>query len=71
MSKSKSKKKRKKVDPRPGRQKLKEEVALELGLLDDIHEKGWGSLSSRETGKIGGIISRKLRFKELEKNEGD
>jgi len=51
------------VDPRPERQKLKEEVALELGLLDDIHEKGWGGLSSRETGKIGGIISRKLRLK--------
>ncbi len=71
MSNSSKKKKKKKVDPRPGRQELKEEVASELGLLDDIHEKGWGSLSSRETGKIGGIIAKKLKLKGLEKNKGD
>lgn len=67
MSKNSRKKQKKKVDPRPGRQKLKEEVASELGLLDDIHEKGWGSLSSRETGKIGGIISKKLRLQGIRK----
>jgi len=71
MSKSSKKKTKKKVDSRPGRQKLKEEIASELGLLDDIRAKGWGSLSSRETGRIGGIISRKLKLKGLEKNKGD
>jgi small acid-soluble spore protein F (minor alpha/beta-type SASP) len=54
---------KKKADPIPDRQKLKEEIAAELGLLDDIHEKGWGSLSSRETGKIGGIVSKKLKLR--------
>ncbi|HHU77176.1 MAG TPA: small, acid-soluble spore protein, alpha/beta type [Firmicutes bacterium] len=46
----------------PGRLRLKEEAAAKLGLLDEINNKGWGSLSSRETGKIGGLISKKLKL---------
>lgn len=43
---------------------LKEEAARELGLKDDIAARGWGGLTSREAGKIGGYIARKLRDKQ-------
>lgn len=42
-------------------EKLKYEIAEELGLLDKVIEGGWRSLSSKETGRIGGIISKKKK----------
>lgn len=33
------------------------EVAVELGYFDKIVEGGWKSLTSRESGKIGGVLS--------------
>lgn len=33
------------------------EIALELGLFDKVVESGWKSLTSRESGRIGGILS--------------
>ena len=43
---------------------LKYEIAQELGLADKVQEKGWRSLSAKESGKIGGILaSRKKRLK--------
>lgn len=42
-------------------EKLKYEVAEELGLLDRIMEQGWKPLTSKETGRIGGIMTRKKR----------
>lgn len=47
-------------------EQLKYEIAEELGLLDKVLEEGWKSLSSKETGRIGGLITKKKR--ELEKN---
>ncbi|MCG0274554.1 MAG: alpha/beta-type small acid-soluble spore protein [Thermosediminibacteraceae bacterium] len=41
-------------------EKLKEEVARELHLDDDIKKRGWGGLTARETGKIGGHMVKKL-----------
>ncbi|WP_461813129.1 small, acid-soluble spore protein, alpha/beta type [Faecalimonas sp.] len=50
--------------------KLKYEVAEELGLLDKVLEKGWKSLTSKETGRIGGLITKKKRMqKESDKCE--
>lgn len=43
------------------KEKLKYEVAEELGLLDKVLEQGWRSLTSKETGRIGGIISKKKK----------
>lgn len=43
--------------------KLKYEIAEELGLLDKVMEDGWKSLSSKETGRIGGLITKKRRQK--------
>lgn len=42
---------------------FKYEVAKELGLLPKILEHGWESLSSRETGKIGGLVNKKKSSK--------
>ncbi|MCF2680880.1 small, acid-soluble spore protein, alpha/beta type [Faecalicatena contorta] len=47
-------------------EKMKYEIAGELGLLDQVMTEGWRSLSSKETGRIGGILAR--RKKELKKN---
>ncbi len=39
--------------------KMKYEIAEELGLLDQVLEKGWKSLSSKETGRIGGLMTKR------------
>ena len=59
----KKQKKRKKERAETVKNELKEEVARELGLADDIASKGWANLTSRETGKIGGHIAKKMREK--------
>ena len=48
------------------RERVKYEIAEELGLLDRVLEGGWKTLSSKETGRIGGMITKKR--KEQEKN---
>ncbi|NLU53458.1 MAG: small, acid-soluble spore protein, alpha/beta type [Clostridiaceae bacterium] len=42
---------------------LKLEIAKELGLLEKIQQGGWKSLTSKETGRIGGLLSRKRKSK--------
>ena len=42
-------------------EKMKYEIADELGLLDRVMKDGWKSLSSKETGRIGGILARKRK----------
>ena len=42
-------------------EKMKYEIAEELGLLDRVLEEGWKSLSSKETGRIGGMVTKKKR----------
>lgn len=45
--------------------RLKYEVAEDLGLRDDIVERGWGEMTTREVGTIGGHMVRKMvRFAE-------
>ena len=39
----------------------KYEIAKELGLFDRVMSEGWGSLSARETGKIGGILAKRRK----------
>lgn len=56
-----------KLDEIEPEDKLKYEIAEELGLLDKVLEEGWRSLSSKETGRIGGLMTKKRR--ELEKKE--
>lgn len=40
---------------------MKYEIAEELGLLDKVKENGWKALTSKESGKIGGIIAKRKR----------
>lgn len=41
---------------------MKYEIAEEIGVLDKAIEGGWKSLSARESGRIGGIISKRRRL---------
>lgn len=51
-----------KYDNLTEKDKLKYEIAEELGLLDKVKELGWKGLSAKETGKIGGmIVARKKK----------
>ena len=42
---------------------MKYEIAQELGLLDKVMTEGWRALSSKETGRIGGLLAKKKRTK--------
>ena len=42
-------------------EKMKYEVAEELGLLDRVLEDGWKTLSAKETGRIGGLVTKRKR----------
>lgn len=50
-------------------QKMKLEIAEELGLLDKVQEGGWKSLTPKETGRIGGLMTKKKR--ELKNKENN
>ncbi len=43
------------------KEKMKYEIAEELGLLDRVLEDGWKTLSAKETGRIGGLITKRRR----------
>ena len=47
-------------------EQMKYEIAQELGLLDQVLEEGWKTLSAKETGRIGGIMNRRRKHKEKE-----
>lgn len=40
---------------------LKYEIAAELGLSDKVLEKGWRSLTAKESGRIGGLMTKRKR----------
>lgn len=40
---------------------MKYEIAEELGLLDKVMEEGWKALSSKETGRIGGLLAKRRK----------
>lgn len=42
-------------------EKLKYEIAEELGLMDKVMTNGWKSLTAKESGRIGGLITKKRR----------
>ena len=41
--------------------KLKYEIAEELGLLEQVMATGWKSLSAKETGRVGGLMTKRKR----------
>ena len=48
-------------------EKIKYEIAEELGLLDKVLESGWKSLSAKDTGRIGGLVTK--RRNEMKRND--
>jgi hypothetical protein len=40
---------------------LKMEIASELGIIEQVENNGWQSLSPKISGKIGGRLSQRLR----------
>ncbi|HSH35282.1 small, acid-soluble spore protein, alpha/beta type [Schnuerera sp.] len=49
--------------------KLKYEIAAELGLMDKIGKVGWGGLTAKESGKIGGLMTVRKRNMKKKKQE--
>ena len=47
---------------------MKMEIAEELGLLEKVEQVGWKGLTSRESGRIGGIMGKR---KKQEKEKKD
>ena len=47
-------------------EKMKYEIAQELGLFEKVQAVGWKGLSSRETGKIGGILATRKKQKHVD-----
>lgn len=56
-----TKKKKNKRKPATHRDLMKIEIAAELGLLYKLQHEGWGGLSAAETGKIGGLLTKKMK----------
>ncbi|NMM64053.1 alpha/beta-type small acid-soluble spore protein [Clostridium sp. P21] len=51
------------------REKMKYEIAHELGLDIKVKEHGWGALTSEETGRIGGIMTKRKKQYNLPSNK--
>ncbi|PKM90658.1 MAG: alpha/beta hydrolase [Firmicutes bacterium HGW-Firmicutes-12] len=55
--------KKKGKTPTP-RDLLKNEIAQELGLWEKISKYGWGELTAEESGRIGGIMTSRMKNKD-------
>ncbi|MDD2496489.1 MAG: small, acid-soluble spore protein, alpha/beta type [Tissierellia bacterium] len=40
---------------------MKLEIAKEIGLIEKLEELGWGGLTAKETGRIGGLMTAKKK----------
>lgn len=49
-------------------EELKYEIASELGYLDKVMSTGWKSLTAKESGRIGGLMS-KIRKEQVKKED--
>ena len=50
-------------------EKLKYELAEELGYLDKVMTTGWKSLTAKESGRIGGLITKRKNELKNEMNK--
>ena len=68
MKKEVKKQNKKDKKPKTPEDILKYEIATELGLMDKIKAGGWKSLTAKESGRIGGIMTtRKKKMKQNNK----
>lgn len=51
------------------REKIKYEIAGELGLKDKVDAFGWSGLTAEETGRIGGIMTKRKKVLKLPLNK--
>ena len=51
------------------REKIKYEIADELGLKEKVDQFGWGGLTAEETGRIGGIMTKRKKELKLPSND--
>ena len=56
--KEQSKPRVKRIDPL---EPLKMEIAAELGLLEQVKSEGWHTLSAKDAGRIGGLMTQRRR----------
>ncbi|MBQ2106787.1 MAG: small, acid-soluble spore protein, alpha/beta type [Lachnospiraceae bacterium] len=58
-----TKKKQEPIDPKniKPEDRLKFEIATELGLADKVIANGWKSLTSKDSGRIGGMVTKRKR----------
>ena len=47
---------------------MKMEIAEELGLLEKVEQFGWKGLTSRESGRIGGIMGKRKKVEREKKD---
>lgn len=52
-----------------GQERMKYEIAEELGLLEQVLESGWRSLSAKETGKVGGMMTSRKKQHQSSKSD--
>ncbi len=50
-------------------EKLKYEIARELGLIEKVMKNGWKSLTPKETGRIGGLVTKRKRIQVQESQQ--
>ena len=67
---SKKKEKPIELDNLTPEEELKYEIAEKLGLLDKVLESGWKTLSAKETGRIGGLMTKRKRELKKEALQG-
>lgn len=48
-------------------ERIKLEVITELGLMEKVKTSGWKSLSAKETGRIGGLITKRKKLLQAQK----
>ena len=51
------------------REKIKDEIADELGLKEKVDEYGWAGLTAEETGRIGGIMTKRKKELKIPTND--
>lgn len=51
------------------REQMKYEIAEELGLIDKVNKFGWSELTAEETGRIGGMMTKKKKSLNMPKND--
>lgn len=42
-------------------ERMKYTIAEEIGLLERVMEVGWAGLTTAESGRVGGLVARRLR----------